>query len=231
MKPPSPPNVDSPVRGVSGLQTTDYLMGPETKVWWATPILRRKWDGFEAVSDGLKTLVLERARSGQNQNDNKGSQSSWYSDQDLLSCGGPAVAQLQDWIVTGFQELTSVTSGGKSYRGKLDISAWADIKRNGDYNAMNTNPACVWSGVYHVDAGDPPPKDRPKSGAIEFLDPRVGAEMIVTPGAPFGQPKVFTPRAGEMIMFPSWLKYMVHPYWGERDRISIVFNVRLRPNP
>jgi uncharacterized protein (TIGR02466 family) len=88
----------------------------------------------------------------------------------------------------------------------------------------------VWSGVYYVDAGDPPNADRPKSGAIEFLDPRAGAEMMAAPGLPFGETKSFIPETGQMIVFPSWLKHMVHPYWGDNDRISIAFNIRVRPN-
>jgi hypothetical protein len=28
-----------------------------------------------------------------------------------------------------------------------------------------------------------------------------------------------------MVVFPSWLKHMVHPYYGSGERISVAFNV------
>ena len=94
----------------------------------------------------------------------------------------------------------------------------------------SAKPGCVWSGVYYVEAGDLPTTEHPKSGVIEFLDPRSGAEMVALPGTPFAQQRTILPKSGEMIVFPSWLKHLVHPYWGGGERISIAFNIRIRPN-
>lgn len=211
-----------------GMQSTDYTLEPDTLVWWSTPVLRRRFANTEAVNQGLKDLVLERARTTKNvQKSNLGG---WHSDEDLLAWGGPDIAQLQQWIVGAFQDLTSVTGGGQQYNGKLELNAWANLNRKGDYNMVHTHPACVWSGVYYVETGDPPTPEHPKSGVIEFLDPRAGIEMVVTPGLPFAQTKAAVPNSGEMIVFPSWLKHFVHPYWGDGDRISIAFNVRIRPD-
>lgn len=212
----------------SGIQSTDYKLEPDTLVWWSTPILRRTYENAGDVCVALKSLVLDRAKTQKNVQ--KGDEGGWHSDEDLLSWGGPAVAQLSQWITAASQDMTTAISGGQVYRGKLDLSAWANLSRTGQYNAMHTYPSCVWSGVFYVEAGDPPTPEHPKSGVIEFLDPRAGAEMVITPGIPFGQGKVCTPKNGQLIMFPSWMKHMVHPYWGEGERISIAFNVRLRPN-
>lgn len=211
-----------------GMQSTDYTFEPDTLVWWSTPVLRRSFPNAEAVNKGLKDLVLQRAATTKNVQ--KSNQGGWHSDEDLLTWGGPEIAQLQEWIVGAFQDLTLVTSGGQQYQGKLELNAWANLNRKGDYNMVHTHPACVWSGAYYVETGDPPTPEHPKSGVIEFLDPRAGIEMVVTPGLPFAQTKSASPVAGEMIVFPSWLKHFVHPYWGEGDRISIAFNIRIRPN-
>lgn len=211
-----------------GLESTDYTLEPDTLVWWATPILRRTWDRSGDVSAALADLVLKHAQTDKNVK--KSNEGGWHSDEDLLTWGGPAVAQLQQWIVAGSQDLTTAISGGQVYRGKMELNAWANLNRHGDYNAVHTHPSCVWSGVFYAQTGDPPSPEHPKSGVIEFLDPRAGAEMVVTPGVPFGQPKFYVPMTGQMIMFPSWLKHAVHPYWGDGDRISIAFNVRLRPS-
>jgi hypothetical protein len=36
------------------------------------------------------------------------------------------------------------------------------------------------------------------------------------------------PMPGLMVMFPSWLKHMVHPFQGLGERISISFNVTVQ---
>jgi hypothetical protein len=33
------------------------------------------------------------------------------------------------------------------------------------------------------------------------------------------------PLPGLMVMFPGWLKHMVHPFFGSGERISISFNL------
>ena len=212
----------------NGAQATDYHLSDGTCVWWTTPILKRLLPDTTQVNMQLKEMVLMRAESSPTVH--KSNEGGWHSDEDFLSWGGPAIAQLQQWIVQGFQDLTTAMSGGEPYKGKLELNAWANLNRCGNYNNIHTHPACVWSGVYYVEVGDPPTEKRPKSGAIEFFDPRAGAEMIAMPGMPFSQQKLVHPSSGQMIMFPSWLKHLVHPYWGEQERISIAFNVRLRPN-
>lgn len=210
-----------------GMQSTDYTMDSNALVWWTTPVVLRRFKGVEAINTELKALILDRAASGEKVQ--KSNQGGWHSSEDLLTWGGPAIAQLQTWIVKAFKDLTEVTSNGQTYSGKIELNAWANLNHRGDYNAIHTHPACVWSGVYYVDAGDPPSAEHPKSGVIEFLDPRAGAEMIALPGLPFGETKSAHPETGQMIVFPSWLKHMVHPYWGSGDRISIAFNIRIRP--
>ena len=211
----------------AGMQSTDYTMDSNTLVWWTTPIMRRRMKDVEGVNADLKALILDHAKTDKNAQ--KSNQGGWHSGEDLLTWGGPAIAQLQSWIVTAFKNLTEVTSGGQVYAGKIELNAWANLNRRGDYNAIHTHPACVWSGVYYVDAGDKPSAEYPKSGVIEFLDSRAGSEMIAIPGLPFGGSKSIHPETGQMIVFPSWLKHMVHPYMGEGDRISIAFNIRIRP--
>lgn len=35
------------------------------------------------------------------------------------------------------------------------------------------------------------------------------------------------PKAGRLVMFPSWLMHQVRPYKGNAERISIAFNLAL----
>ena len=65
-------------------------------------------------------------------------------------------------------------------------------------------------------------------GLIEFVDPRGATNMVATPGRPFDQKVRLRPRAGEMILFPSWLQHYVNPYEGSDVRISIALNISMQ---
>lgn len=210
------------------MQSSDYVLEPDTLVWWSTPILRRSCEGFEAANPELRALIYENMESSKGEI--KSNEGGWHSDEDLLTWGGPAIAQLQNWIIAAFQDINQAISGGQIYDGKLELNAWANVNRPGDYNISHTHPACVWSGVYYVDAGTPATTGRPKAGYLEFYDPRPGSEMMAIPGNMFGKARYEKPKTGDIVMFPSWLRHQVHPYGGEGDRLSIAFNIRIRPN-
>ena len=36
---------------------------------------------------------------------------------------------------------------------------------------------------------------------------------------------LITPIPGLMVLFPSWLNHLVHPFFGAGERISIAFNI------
>ena len=44
-------------------------------------------------------------------------------------------------------------------------------------------------------------------------------------GASLGASQTVIPRAGMMILFPSWLQHGVRPYRGRGQRISVAFNL------
>jgi uncharacterized protein (TIGR02466 family) len=81
----------------------------------------------------------------------------------------------------------------------------------------------MWSGVYYVSGGKPDSND-PLNGKLELLDPRVGVNMLRLEQGIFGGRYLVEPMPGLMVMFPSWLKHMVHPFSGSGERISISFN-------
>jgi len=203
----------------------DYTLDTGTKMWWPTPVLRRIWPDHEEYDDDLCQIILEKESTSKGMH--KSNEGGWHSDEDLLVWDSSAIAIFQSWIIQAFNQLSEFTSQGKSFDGKLELNAWANVNREGSYNTSHTHPECVWSGVYYVDVGDAPTKAHPLSGAIEFLDPRAGCEMTIAPGLPFGMRKTISPVSGEMIMFPSWIRHSVHPYFGKTPRISVAFNVRV----
>jgi uncharacterized protein (TIGR02466 family) len=151
----------------------------------------------------------------------------WRSSQDLLEWREAEIAILYGHIRDAATEMLRATMGPGGFSGNLVFHGWANVLRNGNYNTIHNHPESVWSGVYYVDAGSV--IDDSLSGLLEFCDPRPFVEMTASPGAPFGRPLRIQPEPGLMVLFPSWLYHHVHPYVGDGARVSIAFNVALKP--
>jgi len=147
----------------------------------------------------------------------------WHSRPDFLNRPESAVAALTTWVTWAVKQMVAATAGPSAFKGTLSVAAWATTCRAGAYHAPHSHPDSAWSGVYYVDAGTINP-DRPLSGVLEFLDPRVGAEAVSAPGDPYGEPVRVRPEDGLLVVFPSWLYHWVHPYAGQTPRIAVSFN-------
>ncbi len=191
---------------------------------FVTPVLKCSFPGCEAVNRGLRALILELADPDpSNHRSNVGG---WHSQNDFLKSGDTHVRQLLDWITTALTGMTQATGGAETAtKGDFTVLGWANVLYPGGYNKAHTHNSFAWSGVYYVDIGDQAAKDQ-LSGIIEFFDPRAGVGSPLVPGDPFDQPLYFRPEAGQLFMFPGWLRHYVHPYTGQRPRISVAFNVR-----
>jgi uncharacterized protein (TIGR02466 family) len=84
----------------------------------------------------------------------------------------------------------------------------------------------MWSGVYYITQGDPD-TSIPQNGMLELFDPRDAANYIQIQHTIFDAKQFIENIPGRMVMWPSWLKHMVHPFKGDSERISIAFNVNV----
>jgi uncharacterized protein (TIGR02466 family) len=65
------------------------------------------------------------------------------------------------------------------------------------------------------------------------MDPRGPISAVYAPhlavampgGLKAGSNEPVIPKAGRLVMFPSWLLHQVRPYRGNAERISIAFNL------
>lgn len=192
---------------------------------FATPVITYQWPDCGLLNSRLEKLILAREKLDTSiQNSNAGG---WQSSDDLLSWRDPATNELKKLID---QLLYSVlmemsTKPHERPKARFRIDCWANVNREGDYNVVHAHPNSLWSGVYYVSNGKPDP-ERPHAGKIELLDPRVAAHMIQV-GQTITDTRCFmNSDPGLMIMFPSWLKHMVHPHKGAGARISIAFNAQ-----
>jgi uncharacterized protein (TIGR02466 family) len=91
---------------------------------------------------------------------------------------------------------------------------WLNVMPAGMVHSLHLHPTSFISGTYYVQV----PKG---AGALKFEDPRLSRMMAAPPGRAF----VSLPaRAGDVILFESWLRHEVPPARYAGERISISFN-------
>jgi uncharacterized protein (TIGR02466 family) len=197
----------------------------DLKQAFATPIAHLRVPEGSAINPGLKRMIAHREVTDPTQG--KSNIGGWHSDGSLLEWPEPEIKTLIEIIKSAVVAVVRATSGLPSMSAELGLAAWANVSRKGAYNGLHNHPRCHWSGVYYVDIGEESP-DWPDSGALEFIDPRGSVYMHPNPHLPFGQPLKVRPQEASIVLFPAWLLHQVHPYYGERDRVSIAFNANLR---
>ncbi|MCX5742013.1 MAG: 2OG-Fe(II) oxygenase family protein [Proteobacteria bacterium] len=165
------------------------------------------------ASVGAQIFAAERSRPTVA----RGELTGWQSDNDLAIWSaetGRLVELLAQAMMTAFTASASED---------IELFAWANVLRAGDYFSPHTHANAAWSGVLYVDAGDPD-----SGGLLCFRDPRAGAAMVIGESNRFDSACTvrIAPRLGELVVFPAWLVHWVTPYRGARPRVSVAFNAR-----
>lgn len=100
--------------------------------------------------------------------------------------------------------------------GRLSMtSCWVNVMPEGSHHSLHLHPLAVVSGTYYVDVP-------PGSGSLKLEDPRLSLMMASPP-----RPGLFCeiqPKAGDVLLWESWLRHEVTPHRGRRERISVSFN-------
>lgn len=212
---------------------------PEIVPLFATPLVVFDVPDAAALNADLRRVIEEREKS--HPTTQKSNQGGWQSSTDMDRWGGvPAVKLLAQGRNLANKMTTDRqgNAGTGPHPGFFAVTwraiMWANINRSGHGNAVHSHPGAYWSGVYYVDDGGIA-ADPSLGGALEFLDPRGAGPMMYAPHLGFAMPgglsggvnEAISPKAGRMVMFPSWLLHQVMPYRGAAERISIAFNLSL----
>jgi len=145
-----------------------------------------------------------------------------YASLNDLPARDPAFAALKrelDKHASAFAKALHLDLGGK--RLKLD-SIWINMLEPGGVHTGHIHPMSVLSGTYYVDTP-------PGSSALKLEDPRLPMMMAAPPrseDAPEAE-RAFvyvTPRAGDVLMWESYLRHEVPANGAKRARISVSFN-------
>jgi uncharacterized protein (TIGR02466 family) len=192
---------------------------------FATPVVAYPWPDSDELNRELAELVLadERKSEGVSRSNVGG----WHSASDLLDRDAAPIRKLRQRVMSVTAAITrTVTVANAAPRTfNCRIDGWANVSRHGQYNSVHSHPNCLWSGSYYVRAGEPDPDTR-FNGRLELIDPRAGANMLAPESSALQTRYLITPTPGLMVLFPSWLNHLVHPFFGRGERISIAFNVK-----
>jgi uncharacterized protein (TIGR02466 family) len=111
--------------------------------------------------------------------------------------------------------------------GRLEMTdCWINVMPRGCAHSFHVHPQSVVSGTYYVAT----PKD---CAGLKFEDPRL-TKMMAAPGRrararPEQRPHISYPaRAGQVILFESWLRHEVPASPIDAERVSISFNYHWR---
>lgn len=106
-------------------------------------------------------------------------------------------------------------------QGRLAMTdCWINIMPRGVAHSFHLHPQAVVSGTYYV-------KTPRGCSGLKFEDPRLSRLMAAPPrraGSAQAAHTSYAARAGELILFESWLRHEVPASRIESERISISFN-------
>lgn len=114
----------------------------------------------------------------------------------------------------------------------IATEAWFHVTHRGGYFGPHNHPMHSWSGVYCVCySGDDPNSD---SGKLTMINPHAMNTMYIDmANAKLQMPyhmgnRMLRLKAGDLVLFPSWMLHEVVPYEGDDVRITIAFNARFK---
>jgi len=104
------------------------------------------------------------------------------------------------------------------------LTGWVVSVNGNGHEEWHIHPDGWLSGIFYVDVPDLSISEAPHAGQIEFGPLPLGASMSVAAWPRW----MLQPRAGDLILFPSFFAHRTWPTHLEKDRICIAFDVLRR---
>jgi len=141
-----------------------------------------------------------------------------------------------EWLKACINKTTSdyLSEQNINYDVEWGLQGWANINRRGDYHNLHNHPHSYLSGTYYVQMPkantiDSATRNDLNPGAISFFDPRPQANTLsIRDDAQIDPEYRVLPKAGEILLWPSFMHHLVHPNLSDQERVSISFNIVLK---
>lgn len=96
-------------------------------------------------------------------------------------------------------------------------TCWINIMPQNTYHPLHIHPLSVLSGTYYV-------KVPSKTSSLKIEDTKMGLLMSAPPRKKDDYYYHFKPKAGDLVLFESWVRHEVPPNPVDSERISVSFN-------
>ncbi|WP_158538030.1 TIGR02466 family protein [Corallincola holothuriorum] len=202
---------------------------------FAVPIVRVSYPSPEALNRDLRDMFLAWEKDGVYKtlqpvptNQVNIYESEWA----LLDREEPQIRSLRKFIMHSLLHSVAKLNNldqTASLKLKPNIHSWVHLTSNGGYVSQHNHPNASWSGIYFVDPGESLAESK-DSGLVKFATPNPAIKMHRDAGncslqGPLSHNTlVIQPKAGDLVIFPSYLMHEVSPYVGSGRRITIAFN-------
>jgi uncharacterized protein (TIGR02466 family) len=195
-----------------------------------TAVMVATLENSEDIRSGLEAAI--RAHHASAPGVKRSNEGGWHSETDLLTWGGGAARALAEAAIGIAQRMSGFVEGTPA---DFDwpVCAWANVSPPGALNNLHAHPGNAWAAVYYVTTGAAKGE---KAGALYLEDPRFPMNAMHVPalralgadGKPQSSQIELHPRAGDLIVFPAWLRHGVRVHRGSSDRISVALNIDVR---
>ncbi len=214
-------------------RSTTYLnadvAGAEVVHLFSSPICKFLWPDGEALNRELKRVILRRMHESPGVV--KTNRGGWQSKPDLHTWPDPCVQAFVARAHALVRELVrrTVPDATQTHLDGWEMIAWANVNQKGAFNTAHDHygHGTIWSSFYYVDPGGSE-YGCVVSGYTKFQDRSGAPKEIVRNPNPFEREVTITPQSGLMVVFPSTLYHYVESYQGDRQRITIAFNMKHR---
>lgn len=100
--------------------------------------------------------------------------------------------------------------------------AWININHKGHYNELHFHSNCIFSGVFYLTNNNSPITFVKDKNLMSLTLSEVHSNFTTDISH---EEVTYTPKRGDLLMFPAWLSHKVKPNDSNEPRISIAFNV------
>lgn len=213
--------------------------------FFETPVAVARLTGAQTLIDELKRVIQSRreAHPGLRRSNEGG----WHSDTDMMDWGGAGAAKLAELAIRIAKRMSHFQGANIEDFDWL-IQMWANVSPPEALNHLHAHPGNLWAAVFYLDMGDEDAnrEDGVKSdigGALYLEDPRfpmiamrhTGFRLMSVPYGPTNskaQPQAYQAdmkfEAGDLVVFPAWLRHGVRRYTGSSERVSVALNLDVR---
>ena len=202
---------------------------------FSTPVLKAAWPGANQNNPLLiQAINAQRQASGGILRSNIGG---WHSENNMAVWGGQPAHDLAKFATElAGEHMTDIHAQGKR-NFSWSVEMWANINPPGAANQMHCHPGALWSAVYYPDPGGA--EVQGGGGELLLEDPRFPTAYMTVPDlvlknaddTPMRSQFAIRPVAGQIVLWPSWLKHSVAQHRGQRPRVSIALNLMVGISP